>query len=360
MNFFTRLLIVCLGFSMCTCISPFVADVPDSVDGIAVTASLTTQRGLQEVRIYRPAPFTNKGLNLPIAKAQVWIMDSQGQRYDYTDDATNLGWYLPKDRNFAAQIGKTYVLHILTPDNQKYESKPETIKEVSPIKKVYTESIITNDIQIGPAISGYNVLLDTEDPAAKGDYYRWTYLHFEDLQFCIQYFGVPYGQRREALVGLTCCELPCWDIERCYINCTNIMSDALINGKSITRHPIVSIPNCAKDYYIEIQQRSITKEAYDFWRTVEQLTSNNGSLFDAAPAAVRGNLTCTSDPKLTAYGFFEVSDVKENGFFINRTQTNKPVVFTCAPYPANANPLACAPCVESATRTKVKPKYWIK
>lgn len=360
MKLFTRFLIVCLGLSMCTCISPFVADVPESVDGISITANLTTQKGLQEVRLYRPAPFTNKGLNVAIPKAQVWVMDNQGQRYDYVDDAINKGWYVPKDRNFVAEIGKTYVLHILTPDQQKYESNPETVKEVSAITKVYSEEIITDDIKVGAAVSGYSVLLDTKDPETKGNYYRWTYLHFEDLVYCTQYYGVPFGQRRETLVGLTCCELPCWDIERCFVNCTNIMSDALINGKSITRHPIVSIPNCAKDYYIEIQQRSLSKEAYEYWRTVDQLSSNNGSLFDTAPAAVRGNLKCTSDPKETAFGFFEVSDVKENGFFINRSQTTKPVVFTCAPYPVNANPLACAPCLESATRTKVKPKYWIR
>jgi hypothetical protein len=138
------------------------------------------------------------------------------------------------------------------------------------------------------------------------------------------------------------------------------MSDALINGKAITRHPITSIVYCPRDYYIEIQQRSISKGAYDYWRTVDQLSSNNGSLFDIAPAAIRGNMSSSSNPALPAYGYFEVSDVYENGFFINRAQETRPVIASCPPTPLNANPFSCAPCIESATRTKIKPKYWNK
>lgn len=360
MNLKNCLLLLLLGLSLFTCIQPLDISVPDRDDGIVVTASLTTVKGQQEVRLSRLAAYTTRALNYPVTGAQVWVEDGAGQRQNFVEDAKVKGWYVPSNRDFVGEIGKTYVLHITTTDKREYESTPEIIRPSAPIKKVYPEPILVEDARLGTAINGYTILLDTEDPATKGDYYRWSWIHYDQLVYCTQTEnGIPYGGGSPTLVGLTCCE-PCWDIVRCYSNCTNVLSDALINGRTITRHPIATVPYCARDYYIEVQQRLISKEAFNYWRSVDQLSSNNGSLFDTAPAAIRGNIKCVSNPEEAAYGLFEASSVSENGFFIERTQTAVPALVTCAPIPVTSDPLTCAPCIESAFRTKIKPKFWTK
>lgn len=356
-NRFIIMAALLLGFG--ACVQQIDLAVPEGGDGIVVSASLTTVPGLQEVRLARLAAYTTRALQYPVTTAQVWMVDNAGQRQNFVEDARAKGSYFPADRSFAGEVGKSYTLHILTSDQHKYESSAETIRPSAPIKKVYTEPILVEDATLGKAIRGYNILLDTDDTPEKGDYYRWSWVHYEKLVYCSQFEGIPYTGGEPTLVGLTCCE-PCWDIVRCYSNCTNVLSDALINGKTITRHPITNIPYCNRDYYIEIQQRRISKEAYNYWRTVDLLSTNNGSLFDAAPAAVRGNMKCTSDPEESVYGLFEVSSISENGFFIERTQTALPAVVTCAPYPVTADPIPCARCVESAFRTRIKPKFWTK
>jgi hypothetical protein len=353
--------IIFLGLLLNTCISPFNAEAPYEVEGLVVSGTLTTVTGLQEVVIRRPASFTTASINYGVKDAQVWILDNTGKRADFVPDQVNAGFYFPADQQFVAEKGKTYVLHVLTQDQSKYESAPETVKPVAPIKNVYTEEVITNDPGLGKVLSGYKVLLDAEDPATKGDYYRWSWKHFEPISFCKEVYFLPPRARVASVTAFTCCELPCWDIDRCYRNCTDVMSDVLINGKSISRHPILSIGYCSNDYYVEVQQRSITKDAYDYWRAVDQLSANNGSIFDVAPAAIRGNLKCINDAKKTAFGFFEVSDVQEKGFFINRSEVkNRAVLQRCPPFPATIEPFICAPCLESAYRTKVKPKFWTK
>jgi len=359
MKFKNSLLLLCLGLSLFTCVQPVDLEVPNRDDGMVVAANLTTVKGLQDVRLTRLARYDTRALNYPVSAAQVWVVDGGGQRQNYVEDAKNRGWYFPANREFVGEVGKTYVLHILTSDNRKYESGPETVRPIAPIKKVYPEPVVVDDPKLGSAIIGYNILLDTEDSPNKGDYYRWSWVHYEQLVYCRQFEGVPYTGGPETLVGLTCCE-PCWDIVRCYRNCTNVLSDALINGKNITRHPIANVAYCARDYYIEIQQRVISREAYNYWKAVDQLSSNNGSLFDTAPAAIRGNIKCISNPEEEAYGLFEASAISENGFFIERTQSAVPAIVTCPPNPVTANPLICAACVEGAFRTKIKPKYWTK
>lgn len=353
------LLVVPLVLGLFTCIKPIEVALPVIDEGIAISAYLSTQKGGQEVRMTRLAPFTTRGLNYPVQKAAVWVTDNLGQRQDFREDPTRAGVYLPSNVDYVGEVGKTYILHVSTADQEQYESIPQALKAVPPIKKVYAEEIIGNDPRIGVSVNGFNVMLDVDDPAAKGDYYRWNWVHYEQVSYCSQYDGTTLGLPEGTLVGISCCR-PCWDIVRCYIDCTNVFSDALSNGKTIARHPISRIPYCASDYYIEIQQRSISKEAYNYWRTVEQLSTNNGSLFDTAPAVVRGNLKCVSDPTKVAYGLFEVSDQKGDGFFIERTNTSKPGLFTCAPQPLPAMSTDCAECFESPFRTRIKPRFWTK
>lgn len=358
----TFCLLLFIGLGLSACINPFEAEVNQEVKGLVVSASLTTFPGLQEVRLSRPATYTTRSLYYVVSNAQVWVEDELGQKQFFFETTKNTGLYLPENRDFVGEVGKTYVLHIVTSDNQSYASKPEKLKATPAIKKIYPEAIIAEDAILGEALSGYKILLDTDDPATVGDYYRWTWVHYESQGFCLTFTGIPLGGTDLTLVGLACCEIPCWDIQRCYINCTNVLSDALVNGRTISRQPINSIPYCPRDYYIEIQQRSISRDAFNYWRAVDQLSSNNGSIFDTAPAAVHGNLSCTSDSTQLVYGLFEVSDVSETGLFINRipTQSSIPAVFTCTPTPISANPFECRPCVESAFRTRVKPKYWTK
>lgn len=351
---------VLLVFGLFACTKPVDIELPKLDEGITISAYLNTTKGKQEVRIQRLAPYTTRGLNYPILDAQVWIVDNLGLRQNFKPDPTRIGYYLPADRDFVGEPGKTYVLHVLTPDQRKIESLPQTLREVPPIKKVYREEIIVDDSRLGTVVKGFKVLLDVDDPATKGDFYRWDWVHYEQISYCLQFHGTPLGGLNyETLVGVACCET-CWDIVRCYVNCTNVYSDVLINGKTITRYPISRIPYCPRDYYIEIQQRSISKEAYNYWRTVDQLTSNNGSLFDTPPSTIIGNLTCVSDSSQAVYGLFEVSDMEEGGYFISRINTSKPGYFTCDPLPLPTAATLCAPCVESVYRTKVKPRFWVR
>jgi Domain of unknown function (DUF4249) len=347
-----------LGLS--TCISPFQADVPQSVGGLFVQSSITTKKGLQLVQLTRPSVFETKAITVAVRNAKVWVSDKDGRRYDFREDTVNRGYYLPINPDFVASIGQTYRLHISTAENETYQSDPETITPVPPIDRIYTEQRFVNDPVQGRVLDGYNVLLDTQDPAQAGNYYRWSWLHFNDISFCRVRKRIPLFRRDPEFISDPCCDRPCWDIEACTKNCVNVMSDRLVNGRKISRQFISSIVHCNKDYYIEVQQRSISQGAYDYLRSVDQLSANSGSVFDVAPSAIRGNIRSLSNPEEKVYGYFEASDVAEIGVYINRSNINVPALQRCVPPPIFIEPLDCYPCVESAFRTKEKPKFWTK
>jgi hypothetical protein len=338
------------------CIQPYEAEVEEPSRGIGVLATLTNIPKEQRIEIRTLAEFNTVALNLAVRKAEVWISDGDNKRYDFFESGP-IGVYAPLDPNFVGKIGQTYVLHIKTADGREYRSQTETMKAVAPVEKVYAEPKITNQVPFGEILTGFDVMIDAQDSPEEGNYYRWTWTHYYTTPYCEIYYGTPFGQNQAGFIGIPCCEQPCWLIERCLQNCTNIGSDAFINGKKISRRYITTIPYCFEDYYIEVQQRSITREAYDFWNSVVTLSKNTGSMFDVAPSKVRGNLVCVSDPEELVQGFFEVSAVQEIGTFVKRNPGNAQAILSCPPS-VSADPLTCVPCTESNIRTKAKPKFW--
>ena len=160
--------------------------------------------------------------------------------------------------------------------------------------------------------------------------------------------------------GYNCCE-SCWDIIRCAgINCNNATSDEQINGKSISRQFLLRAPyTSTSGYYVEIEQLSLSREAYAYYKNLENLTSGNGGIFDVAPAPLRGNIVCVSNPAEQVFGFFSASGAQKVPYVVDRTKGLGAPNFVFLPPAPPQPPLPpCAACRESDSRTRVKPRWW--
>ena len=109
-------------------------------------------------------------------------------------------------------------------------------------------------------------------------------------------------------------------------------------------------------YYLEVQQQAISKGAYEFWKSVRQLTSNTGGLFDAAPSTIRGNVHALSDPTEMVYGYFGATGLSEQYINVDRNAgegipNSDPPVFV-------PQPSACVVCDNNSYRTPNKPRWW--
>jgi hypothetical protein len=47
--------------------------------------------------------------------------------------------------------------------------------------------------------------------------------------------------------------------------------------------------------------------AYNYWKAIKQLTTNVGSVFQAPPYTIRGNIGNVNNPRELVVGYFEVS-----------------------------------------------------
>ena len=333
-----------------SCVTEFQPDPVSIPPSLIVEGQITDQPGPYTVKLTRTADYSYKSLNLLESGAIMTISDNVGNQETLKELSS--GVYATKANGLQGVVGRAYKLSIKTTDGKVYESAPEVLPSAPPIQKIYDEYTVDAGASSLANRQGWNVYIDSKDPDTTGNYYRWSWQHYEPIQVCFQK-ELPNSS---TLTGLDCCS-PCWDITRCY-TCINVSSDANINGESISRQLILRAPYTSTSrYYVEVEQQALSKGAYAFWKSVKGLVNNTGGLFDAAPATVQGNLRCTNDSSTKVFGFFGATGVAVQFLYVDRTEGQG--VPNIPPTVIVPQPSACVICENSLYRTPNKPRWWM-
>ncbi|MBO0931589.1 DUF4249 domain-containing protein [Fibrella aquatilis] len=355
----TALFLLLIG-AVFACVTPYQPDtksLPDKL--LIVDGYITDLPGPHQVMLSYTANFTNASTNYRVSGATVYVTDSAGKRQDFLEVGYRTGVYRTS-ADFQGTRGNTYQLNIVLTDGRRYVSGFETIKPVSPIDRVYDE--YTQKLIPGTLVfdKGFNVYIDTKDPATPVDYYRWRWTHHELVKFCaIKSVRGADNPTLNKEYSYGCCE-QCWDIETCSgPNCLNAFSDEAINGNAISRQFILRAPYDEYiRYYLEIEQLSISRSAYAYYKATENLTASNGGIFDVAPAKLQGNIRSLDNPDEYVLGYFSASGAQKIPYFVLRNNRS-PLPPDLRYYPPTPPFYAeCFPCVESDYRTRIKPRWW--
>ncbi|GAB3893053.1 hypothetical protein GCM10028803_06780 [Larkinella knui] len=344
-----------LATLLCQCVTPINPDVRTLAPTLVVDGLVTDQPGRSRVTLSLTADYTSTSLNYLVEKATVFVTDNTNQRTTFGEISP--GYYQP-DASWRGNSGQTYTLHIRLSDGREYQSKSERLKPVAPIDSIYVD--YSQQLKLGTDSfdKGFDVSLDLKDPANPDDCYRWSWVHYEPLVYCglIKILECPTCNTYTTY-GLTCCNR-CWDVIR-YQNLINITSDNAINGNRISRRPILRAPfNSYQPYYVEIEQQSLTKEAFTYLSSLKDMVQNTGGIFDAAPALLVGNISSVSKSDELVLGYFGASAMIIRPLYIDRSKAPGTPDIILAP-PPQPPPTSCAECVETPGRTQKAPKWWV-
>lgn len=335
-----------------SCITPFQPNTVSVTPMLIVDGQVTDQPGPYTVKLTRTSDYSSKSVNLLETGAIVVISDNLGNQETLKEQAPG-GSYQSSATGLRGVAGRSYKLTIQTKAGKRYESDMEVLPAVPPIQKVYAESNYTPATATTSQNQTWSVYIDTKDPDTLGNYYRWNWTHYEVPTACRKTFV----SARSYYTGISCCT-DCWDISRCY-TCISINSDVNINGNAISRQFIADVPfTSLSRYYIEVEQQALSRRAYVFWKSAQQLTSNTGGLFDVAPSSVQGNIKCITTPTEPVYGYFGAVGLSVGYLWVDRTTgegTPKLDFPTTIPYPTNPS---CVVCENSLYRTPIKPRFW--
>lgn len=262
---------------------------------LVVEGSITTDPAPYTVRLSYSGPYEN-GLSVPDEylekEATVSLSDDEGKTTSLMHKGN--GVYETTDSSFVGQPGRSYQLSVQLKDGRKYISNPEKMKNPVPISGVTAAFFADNNFNYPTSM---HVFISSKDPANEENYYKWNFYSWTLRQT----HGIP-------------CGFGCVMYEYCFQKFTEeqvrIFSDASSNGGDIRNREVGrSYIYTYGDAFVNIEQLSLTREAYQFWQRYDDQVARSGSILDPLPSPIKGNVYNEADPADYALGYFFASSI---------------------------------------------------
>ncbi|RYG21043.1 MAG: DUF4249 domain-containing protein, partial [Chitinophagaceae bacterium] len=206
---------------------------------------------------------------------------------------------------------KKYRLRIKTAKNETYLSDFVEVK-ISPLIDQINWKVNNNRV---------NISLNTHDDTRNSTYYRWEYQESWIFYSAFESFYKWNG------TGVVARVLPEEGIYKCWGDSAsaNILlgSTAKLENDVVFESPITFIPygseKLKERYSILVKQYVLTKEAFEFWEQLRKNTESLGSIFDAQPSELTGNIKNVANPEEPVLGFVSVGTTTEKRIYIDRS-----------------------------------------
>jgi hypothetical protein len=244
----------------------------------------------------------------PLAGAMVTVEGSQNSTWTLTGDGN--GNYVFGGLNLPA--GQQYRLRINTNDGRQYLSDFVAIKPNPPIDSI--GYIVEPD--------GVQLYVNTHDPANNTRYYRWDY--DETWIFHAKYLSVSWldpvsqtMQYRPADKMVYFCFANDVSDNVILTSTTKLINDVVYQSP-ITKIPLTS-EKLEMKYSILLKQYALSPEAYAFYENLKKNTEQLGSIFDAQPSQLSGNIHSVTDANEPVIGYVTVLNIQSKRIFILNT-----------------------------------------
>jgi hypothetical protein len=121
-------------------------------------------------------------------------------------------------------------------------------------------------------------------------------------------------------------------------------------------------PSFLKRHYFTVFTSTISADTYEYWRKVNILANQVGSIFDVPPAEIVGNWQNVSDPAEKVWGYFQVANTTFYRFFVVGSEVPFFLGTYCeynSMFPPDSYPNECLNCLSLPGSTKVIPSWWL-
>ncbi|HNP95642.1 MAG TPA: DUF4249 domain-containing protein [Cyclobacteriaceae bacterium] len=332
---------------------------------IVVDGFISDDPGPYTVRLFRSSPVDdNLSSATPFSARTVSIFDNLGNTETLSETANGSGVYVTRPTGIRGVIGRTYTLRIENRDGAVYESTPELIRPPGTVDSIYYVFETRTPLN-GSTEYGYRVFLDARG-ADDSKYLRWKFNGTYRVETNPEQRTVPFGQGRipdpppcsgyiytgalTQVGNCNCCV--CWvkQVEKKPV----VSDNQFVIGGKFTGVEIAYVPvdefTFFDRYRIEIEQLSLSKEAFDFWRSIASQKDGATSLFQPSFGEVKTNVfPVNGGPPVL--GIFYASGKARKSVFITKAEVPINV-----PPPATTIPEACNQVFDLSTT--IKPFGW--
>ena len=343
------LISLCLGLS--SCIEPIEFKSSEEVGVLVVDGTFSTGGDSSIVKLLR-TDILGKRVFPPETGAQVIIHDDQNKSEQYEEIRPG-EYYLPGAQIWA-QTGRSYFLEIILSNGTSYQSRPEKILQAPAIDELTFSITIENQIV---------------------DEVREVERKFFNLFVNGQITGPPEETfiRWDVEYSYAVSEIVCHPLQilkTCYISPPfNVDALLLLDGsqlksganfrEQIVKQTVDYAFGQAAAFYVS--QKAISQSAFQYWENIDKIVNDVGSIFDAQPAPVPGNIFNPEDPEELVLGYFSAFDEKKRLAFIRRPDLGDLAEQPFCGLPGLApDPLpdACCNCLRLDFSSTIPPPFW--
>lgn len=207
-----------------------------------------------------------------------------------------------------------YRLRIKTSNNEEYLSDYVEAKTTPPIDSVaYT---VENE--------GVEFYVTTHDPGNATRYYRW------DFDETWGYITAAQSFYKIGADGLPEYRTDPQDkIYECFKTAQSqqvlLASSADLAQDVINKQPVNFVTagsgKISHGYSVLYRQYALTSDGFNYWQQLKKNTEDIGTIFDAQPSEVPGNIHCISNSSQPVIGYISASTVTTKRVFINAQET---------------------------------------
>lgn len=306
-----------------SCVDRVNIRIPDSYNSQLVVDGLITDE---------PGPYTVK-LSLssriesflefstrPVTLAKVTISDNLGNSELLEEKGP--GIYQTRPNGIRGVVGREYAVRIETYEGKVYESAPDKMNPVGEIDNLYY-TLNTHQPLDAPTQYGFRVFVDAQGAAESDNLFRWKFtgtyeidtnpeLHVVGLcrpdprpcsGFVLNEIGV-----LQHISTCTCCV--CWVNQfedKPFVSDNQFVSNGKFRNIEVAYVPI-DYWTFLKKYRLEVKQMSLSRTAFDYFRTIQSQKEGGSSLFQPPTGKIRTNVFGKEGREVQ--GIFYASSVK--------------------------------------------------
>lgn len=247
--------------------------------------------------------------NDPEKNAQLSVDDEGGNSvYSFQPYQTEGEYFVP---GMSLNINKKYTLKIKTADGRQYVSDNIPAILTPPIDSI---NWIKDD-------NGVTIYANTHDLSNNTRYYRWEFTDTYEYS-AADYSGLIY--RNDSLLLRSGADqiFYCWrtrNSSALLLSSSEKLSQDIVYEFPLKQIPLNSVELGIK-YSMMAREYAITKEAYLYMQNLKKNTEEIGSLFDAQPSQIAGNVHCMTNPDEPVLGFITAANVQSKRIFIKNDE----------------------------------------
>lgn len=279
-------------------------------EALVVEATLTNELKHQEIKLTKTSKFEDK-LTQTESGANVFVTDDLGNKYEFQEGSEK---YVSKIE-FQALIGRKYQLHIITIDGRSFESSPEILTTINPIKNL-TATLEKDKYNL----RGVAIRVNSFDDTNSSKYYRYEYE--ETYKIVAPKWVTTTAIARD---------------KNTFVFADNPISKRVCYGNSKSTEILLSSTNSLNEdrvnfiarfisdqnyiittrYSILVKQYVESLAAYTYYKTLKEMSNSESILSPKQPGLLLGNLKAIDNSNNKIIGFFDVASVSSERIYFN-------------------------------------------